>query len=109
MYRVTHLLSNLGCVDFDLGCSTILPSPFCQIPTSLSRIWQTMEQSKSKSTQPGDWSPVSSLSIKINNAVGTNKSFICNAEKILGDYYTPCQRYHWYYRPRGRFDAAQGP
>ena len=24
MYRVTHLLANLGWVDFDLGCSTIL-------------------------------------------------------------------------------------
>ena len=24
MYRVTHLVANLGWVDFDLGCSTIL-------------------------------------------------------------------------------------
>ena len=23
-YRVTHLVANLGWVDFDLGCSTIL-------------------------------------------------------------------------------------
>ena len=24
VYRVTHLVANLGWVDFDLGCSTIL-------------------------------------------------------------------------------------
>ena len=37
---------------FDLGCSTILLSRFCQNPTSPSRIGHTVEQSKSKSTQP---------------------------------------------------------
>ena len=25
LYRVTHLVANLGWVDFELGCSTILP------------------------------------------------------------------------------------
>ena len=52
LYRVTHLLANLGWVDFDLEWSTILLSRFCQIPTSPSRIWQTVEQLKSMSTQP---------------------------------------------------------
>ena len=36
-----------------------LPSSFSQIPTSPSIIGQTVEQSKSKSTQPGDGSPCS--------------------------------------------------
>ena len=35
-----------------MGCSTMLLSLFCQIPTNPSRIRLTVEQSKSKSTQP---------------------------------------------------------
>ena len=54
-YRVTHLLANLGWVDFDFGMFHHLAqllSRFCQIPTSPSRVRQIVEQSKSKSTQP---------------------------------------------------------
>ena len=35
MYRVTHLLANLGCVDFDLGCSTL-----CLVLPGLTGNWQ---------------------------------------------------------------------
>ena len=46
-YRVIHLLANLGWVDFDLGCSAILPTysatsanfPLAQ--TELGRGWNT--------------------------------------------------------------------
>ena len=34
------------------GCSTIMPSHFCQIPISPSSIGQTVEHPKSKSNQP---------------------------------------------------------
>ena len=48
MYRVTHLLTDLGWVDFDLGCSTarwaVLQLLCC--PS------KTVEHPKSKSTQP---------------------------------------------------------
>ena len=53
VYRVTHLLANLGWVDFDLRCFTILPScSACQFPISPGRTRQRVEQPKSKSTQP---------------------------------------------------------
>ena len=42
-YRVFHLVLDLCRVDFDF---------FCQIPVCPSRIGQTVEQPKSKSTQP---------------------------------------------------------
>ena len=49
MYRVTHLLADLGWVDLDLGCSTGrwagLQLRCCQS--------KTVEHPKSKSTQPG--------------------------------------------------------
>ena len=35
MYRVAHLLANLGCVDFDFGCST-----FCLVLPGLMGLWQ---------------------------------------------------------------------
>ena len=52
MYRVTHLLASLVWVDFDLGCSTNLPSQFFQFLISPGTIGQTVEHSKFKSTQP---------------------------------------------------------
>ena len=52
VYRVSHVLVDLGWVDFDLSVLPILPSLFCQIPISPSRVGQTVEHSKSKSTKP---------------------------------------------------------
>ena len=52
LYRVVHLVGKMGWVDFDLRCSNILLSQFCQFPISPSRTRQLVEQPKSKSTQP---------------------------------------------------------
>ena len=62
LYRLTHLLADLGWVDLDLGCSTgrwaVLQLRCC--PS------KTVEPPKSKSTQPsprGDGSPYSILAM----------------------------------------------
>ena len=58
MYRVTHLLVNLGWVDFDLGCFTILPScsassaNFPSAQAEPGRGWNSQNQS-----QPNRGSP----------------------------------------------------
>ena len=49
---MTHLLANLGCVDFYLGCSTL-----CLVLPEVMGSWQNwlgkmVEQPKSMSTQP---------------------------------------------------------
>ena len=46
------MLADLGWVDFDLSVPPILPSCFCQIPISPSRVGQTVEHPKFKSTKP---------------------------------------------------------
>ena len=53
-YRVVHLVADLGWVDLDFCVHHLAysPSPFCQIPISQDRVWQTVEHSKSKYTQP---------------------------------------------------------
>ena len=48
MYRVIHLLANLGWVYLDLGCSTVLLGQH----RSCSTAQRPVEQPKSKSTQP---------------------------------------------------------
>ena len=60
-YRVTHLLANLGWVDFDLECSTILPScpassaKFPPAQAESGRGWNS--QSHTNQSSPGDASP----------------------------------------------------
>ena len=54
LYRVTHLLANLGWADLDLVCSTILPScpaSSANFPSAQAEP-DRVEQPKSKSTQP---------------------------------------------------------
>ena len=48
MYRVTHLLLDLGMADLDLGCSTVLLGQH----RSCSTAKRPVEHLKSKSTQP---------------------------------------------------------
>ena len=56
MYRASHVLVDLGWVDFDFCVQfhhlAQLPSRLCQIPISPSRVGQTVEHSKSNSTKP---------------------------------------------------------
>ena len=53
-YRVSHVLVDLGWVEFDFCVPPSCPaaSRFCQVPISPSRVGQTVEHSKSKSTKP---------------------------------------------------------
>ena len=51
LYRVTHLLANLGWVDFDFGCSTlclVLPGKLAELAEHLGKM---VEHPKSDSTQ----------------------------------------------------------
>ena len=63
VYRVTLLLANLGWVDFDLGCSTILPScsaasaKFPPSQAKLGRQWNFQNSSQPNPGSPGDGSP----------------------------------------------------
>ena len=62
-YRVTHLLANLGWVDFDLGCSIILPScsaasaKFPPVQAESGRLWNSQNPSQPNPGSPGDGSP----------------------------------------------------
>ena len=69
LYRVSHLLMDLGWVDFGLGCSTILLSRFCQISPAQAesgRRWNSPNPSQPNPGSPGDWSPCST-NTKITN------------------------------------------
>ena len=62
-YSVTHLLANFGWIDFDLGCSTILPScsassaNFPSAQAEPGRGWNSQNQSQPNPGSPGDVSP----------------------------------------------------
>ena len=62
-YSVTHLLANLGWVDFDLGCSTMLPScpassaNFPSAQAEPGRGWNNQNTSQPNRGSPGDVSP----------------------------------------------------
>ena len=62
LYRETHLLANLGWVDYDLGCSTILPScsgSSANFPSAQAeplRGWNSQNQSQPNWGLPGDGS-----------------------------------------------------
>ena len=60
-YRVTHLLTNLGWVDVDFGCSTLLTgSAWADWPNWLSswaRWWNIPNKSQPNLGSPGDVSP----------------------------------------------------
>ena len=68
LYRVVHLLANLGWVDFDLGCSTILPScsassaNFSSVKAEIGRGWNSQNQSRPNPGSPGDGPPCGFLS-----------------------------------------------
>ena len=63
MYKVTHLLANLGCVDFDLGCSTLclvlpgLMGNWQKWLSSWARWWNIPNQSQPNRGLPRDVSP----------------------------------------------------
>ena len=67
LYRVTHLLANLGWVDFDFGCSTlclVLPGQMVNWQNwmrSWARWWNIPNQSQPNPGLPGDVSPYISL------------------------------------------------
>ena len=80
-YRVTHLLTNLGWVDLDLGCSTgrwavlqlwCCPSKTVEHPKSKSnrsaRRWVTL-YGQPKSTSPDPWARVKVSELPENHAV----------------------------------------
>ena len=53
LYRVRHLLANLGWVDFDMGCSTILPTCSATSASFLSaRIEQGRGRNSTNQSQP---------------------------------------------------------
>ena len=53
LYRVSHVLVDLGCVDFGLGVPPTLPSsPVASAKFPSGRIGQTVEHLKFESTQP---------------------------------------------------------
>ena len=60
IYRVTHLHANQGWVDFDLGCSNILPScsaAFAKFPPAQAesgRKWHSQNPSQPNPSSPGD-------------------------------------------------------
>ena len=59
-YSVTHLLANFGWIDFDLGCSTILPScsassaNFPSAQAEPGRGWNSQNQCQPNQGSPGD-------------------------------------------------------
>ena len=59
-YREGHLLANLGWVEFDLGCSTILPTcsatsaKFPSAQAELGRGWKSINQSQPIPGSPAD-------------------------------------------------------
>ena len=63
LYRVTNLLANLYWVDFDLGCSTILPAAqpllakFPPAEAESGRQWNSQNPSQPIPGSPGDGSP----------------------------------------------------
>ena len=65
LYWVRHLLANLGLVDFDLGCSTILPTysassvNFPVSQTELGIGWNSTNQSQPNLGSSGDAPPCS--------------------------------------------------
>ena len=75
-YRVTHLLANLGWVDFDLGCSTILPScsaasaKFPPAQAELGRQWNSQNASQPNPGSPGDGSPCTTITARTDGGRG---------------------------------------
>ena len=63
LYRVAHLLANLGWVDFDFGCSTLcqvlpgLMGKWQNLLSSWARCWNIPNQSQPNPGSPGDVSP----------------------------------------------------
>ena len=57
-YRVTHLLANLGLVDFDFGCSTLcLMGNWQNWLSTWARWWNIPNQSQPNPGSPGDGPP----------------------------------------------------
>ena len=73
---MTHLQANLGWVDLDSGCSTILPScsvssaKFPPAQTQPGRGWNSQNQSQPNRGLPGDWSPCSGVCTGMVKKVG---------------------------------------
>ena len=110
VYRVTHLLANLGWVDFDLGCSTILPSSsgssanFPSAQAQPGRGWNSQNQSQPIPGSPGDGSPCIWRYINISHITSCSGwsswlswgiSLILGVTKVSKGTNTWFSSYHW--------------
>ena len=79
LYRVVHLLVNLGWVDFDLGCSIILPScsaSSANFQAEPGRGWNSQNQSQPNPGSPGEGPPCT--------LVCHEKTLVCAGRLIVG-------------------------
>ena len=81
LYRVAHLLANLGWVDFDFGCSTLclvllgLMGNWQKWLSSWARCWNIIDQSHPNQTIPADGPPcIVKLATELNSVPGPRAS-----------------------------------